>query len=104
MKLLLDKIKLFFHKDNLAFGVLLALCLSIGIYAAFSAAAYFFPETFTSHYLRQEVILMISVFINLLPFRTYMVGLKFEKTGRGILVAIFVLMILVFVLIKGNKI
>jgi hypothetical protein len=96
-------VKQFLYKDNLAFGVLLSLILSILVYAMLSAAAFYFPETFSSRFLRKQVLIIISIFVNLFPFRMYMAGLKFEKTGRGILAAIFVMMILYFVFIHGNQ-
>ncbi len=95
-------IKQFFHKDNLAFGIVLALLLSILTYTVLSVAAFIFPETFSSHYLRKQVLLLISVFVNLFPFRIYMVSLKFEKTGRGILAAVFVLMVMYFVFLNAE--
>jgi hypothetical protein len=96
-------VKQIFHKDNLAFGVLISLLLSIFVYAMLSAAAFYFPETFSSRFLRKQVLIIISIFVNLFPFRIYMAGLKLEKTGRGILVAIFAMMILYFVFVHGDQ-
>ena len=89
----------FLRKDNLGFGLLLALLLSISTYALFSLAGMLFPDAFSSRFLRKQVIVMLSVFINLLPFRFYMASLKLEKTGRGILAAMFLLMILYFLFV-----
>ena len=100
---LMSKFKQLIHKDDFAFGVLLALLLSIVVYLLFASASFFFPETFGSRYLRKQAIVLISVFINLLPFRAYLVSLKFEKTGRGILAAMFGLMILYFIFVHGNE-
>jgi hypothetical protein len=96
-------IRRFLYNDNMAFGVLLALLTSIITFALLYLASYFFPETFSSRFLRKQVFVLISIFINLLPFRTYMVSLKFEKTGRGILVSMFALMILYFVFVHANE-
>ncbi|HHN48413.1 MAG TPA: hypothetical protein ENN08_05715 [Bacteroidales bacterium] len=98
----MNKIKQFFRKDNLAFGIVLALLMSILTYSVLSVAALIFPETFSSHYLRKQVLLLISVFVNLFSFRMYMVSLKFEKTGRGILAAVFVLMVMYFVFLNAE--
>jgi hypothetical protein len=98
----MNKPKHFFYKDNLAFGVVLAMLLSIATYASLSASALLFPETFSSHYLRKQVILLVSIFVNLFPLRIYMVSLKLEKTGRGMLAAVFILMIMYFVFVNGG--
>lgn len=96
-------IKQIFYKDNLAFGILLSLLLSILVYAMLSVVAFYFPEIFSSRFLRKQVLIIISIFVNLFPFRMYMAGLKFEKTGRGILAAIFVMMILYFIFLHGDQ-
>jgi hypothetical protein len=93
----------FFRKDNHAFGILIALVVSIAMYSLLGVFAYFFPETFSSRFLSKQVIVMISIFVNVFPFRVYMVGLKLERTGRGILAAMFVLMILYFIFVHTEQ-
>ena len=41
-------------------------------------------------------ILLISVFINLIPIRYYLVNLKFDHTGRGLILITFVLVLFYF--------
>jgi hypothetical protein len=93
----------FLRKDNLAFGMVLALVLSITIYAFLGGLAQIFQEAFSSHYLRKQVLAMISIFANLFPFRYYMLRLKLDKTGRGILAAMFVMTILYFIFVHGQQ-
>lgn len=95
----MERIKFFFRKDNFAFGVLIALTLSLITYAILHLLSVIFPEAFSNKFLRQQVLVIISIFVNLFPFRTYMAGLKFDKTGRGILATMFVLTILYFIFI-----
>ena len=41
-------------------------------------------------------ILLISIFINLLPIRYYFVNLKFDLTGRGLILITFTLLLFYF--------
>jgi hypothetical protein len=50
--------------------------------------------------IRQKTMLLLSIFINLIPIRFYFVNLKMDKTGRGILLVTFALMVLFFSLIR----
>lgn len=84
-------------KDNPGFGALLALMVSSVVYAFFYLASLMLPELFESRFLRKEAVVLVSIFINLLPFRFYMLSLKLEKTGRGMLISMFLMMILYFV-------
>ncbi len=92
----MEKIRYFLQKDNYVFGAALALTITIVVFAALFVLATLFPETFTNRFLRTQVLALISIFVNLLPFRIYMSTLKFDKTGRGILAAMFILTILYF--------
>lgn len=40
---------------------------------------------------------VISIFTNVLPFRYYMINLKFDYTGRGILLVTFIMGIAYFI-------
>lgn len=95
----MNKIKNFLIKDNHAFGIVLALALSAAVYFGLMQMSAWFPETFTHRFLRRQVIFLLSIFVNLFPFRTYLVSLKLEKTGRGILAAMFVLTVLYFIFV-----
>lgn len=50
--------------------------------------------------IRRNTMFLLSIFINLLPIRIYFVSLKMDKTGRGILLITFALMLLFFMLIS----
>jgi len=99
----MSNVKEYLRKDNLAFGLLLALVISAALCASLWGISQIFPEAFSSRYLRKQTLVMISIFANLFPFRFYMLKLKLEKTGRGILAAMFVLTILYFVFVHGQQ-
>jgi uncharacterized membrane protein YozB (DUF420 family) len=92
-----------FKKDSIYFGILISILTSVILYSVFILAAGFFPEAFSIRVLRKESLALISIFVNLLTFRYYMINLKLEKTGKGILLAVFVLMIMFFVLIHNGS-
>jgi len=47
-------------------------------------------------YLDLKTHVLVSLFGNLLPIRYYFVNLKFDKTGRGVLLVTFVLILIFF--------
>ena len=49
--------------------------------------------------LRPRVPALVAIVANLVPFRYYMVNKKFDRTGRGLLLATFLFVILVFSLL-----
>jgi len=51
-------------------------------------------------YLDLQTHVLVSLFGNLFPIRYYFVNLKFDKTGRGVLLVTFVL-VLIFFGLKG---
>ena len=50
----------------------------------------------TNLWLDMETQVLVSIFINLIPIRYYFVNLKFEKTGGGVLVVTFTVVMLFF--------
>lgn len=99
----MQAVKKFLKKDNLAFGMVLALLISGLLYSCLTLFSVWFPETFSHRFLRRQVIFLLSIFVNLFPFRTYMVSLKHEKTGRGMLAAMFVLTVMYFIFVHGTE-
>ena len=49
-----------------------------------------------------STMVLISIFVNLFSLRYYLVNLKYDKTGRGILMVTFVLAIVFFVTLFRN--
>ena len=92
-----------FKKDSIYFGVLISILSSALVYSVLILASRMFPEAFSIRVLRKEALALVSIFINLLTFRYYMINLKLERTGKGVLIAVFVLMILFFVLIHNGS-
>jgi hypothetical protein len=88
-----------FNRDNYLFGILLGIILPALFYAALLLLDYLVVLSFDAHMMRkQEYLLLLGITINLFPIKYYFANLKYDKTGRGVLVMTFVETILFFVL------
>ena len=80
-------------KDNWILGIALGIVVPAIIYGL----VYFIirqwgtiDETLNLYFLKQSTMQLMGIFVNMFTFRYYMVNLKYDKTGRGILLATFV--------------
>ena len=86
-----------YKKDSHIFGGLIGLILPVLVYFLLVLIAFGVKSIFgleTSSYL--GAMRLASIAVNLLLMRYYFVKLKFELTGRGILLATFVYVIVYF--------
>lgn len=85
-------------KDNYILGSLIGVFLPLAIFSLIYAVNYSLIILGVVHYyLNLQTLVLISLALNLLPFRYYMVSLKYDKTGRGILLFTFIFIMLFFV-------
>ncbi len=80
-------------KDNWALGIAMGVLLPLVIYGLifFFVSRYGVVDEIRGIYMmKQSTMQLIGIFSNLFTFRYYMVNLKFDKTGRGILLATFI--------------
>ncbi len=89
-----------FKKDSWTLGVLMGIILPLVIYtlALVTLSRYGYVDNFV-YTIRPKVPALLAAFSNLLPFRYYMVNKKFDRTGRGLLLVTFLLVILIFSLL-----
>lgn len=88
------------NRDSIGFGVVIGIVLPAIIYGILYLINLFLVSAFSeAMMIRHETQILISIFTNLLPVRIYFVNLKYDKTGRGILLVTFLMMILYFSLI-----
>jgi hypothetical protein len=81
-----------FKKDNWILGVSLGIIVPLVVYGIiFSAVKYWgtIDETLNIYIIKASTMHLAGIFVNMFTFRYYMVNLKFDKTGRGILLATF---------------
>lgn len=91
----------FFKRDDYAFGVFLGLILPVIFFLLLYAMDLAVVALFNSHMLKkQEYLLLLSIAINLFSVKYYFVNLKYDKTGRGVLVITFAMTLVYFLFIS----
>lgn len=79
-------LKKYLVRDHIAFGLLVGIITPLLMYGVFQLInVVTATETRPNGLFRFRTVYVLSVFTNLLPFRYYMVKLKMDYTGRGIL-------------------
>ncbi|MDZ4204745.1 MAG: hypothetical protein U1C46_07985 [Bacteroidales bacterium] len=86
-----------FQHDSYLLGISVAILTTTILLLILMGIRMLLPDFFNSHYLRKQVLILVSIFINLFAFRYFMLSKKFDRTGRGILLAVFVMTISYFV-------
>lgn len=85
-------------KDNIILGILIGVVMPAAFFGILSIIK-IFVETGTAWTRPFETnrMMILALAINVIPIRLYFVNYKFEKTGRGVLLATFLLMVAYFV-------
>ena len=90
-----------FLRDNYYLGILLGILLPVVFYFLLLLMDMLVVATLDSHMLRkQEYLILLSITINLFSIKYYFVNLKYDKTGRGVLLITFVQTLVYFLLIS----
>ena len=81
-----------FKKDSLLTGIIIGVVVTVGGYALLhflniGASRYFFDK---APVFKESIIQVISIFLNVFPFRYYMLTAEKDYTGRGILMVTFI--------------
>jgi hypothetical protein len=88
-------------KDNLVFGTLIGVVLPAAFFGLLKLISVFLePGTTWSLPFESDRIYLFSLIVNVIPIRLYFVNYKFEKTGRGVLLSTFLLMVIIFLFIR----
>ena len=88
-------------RDNIAFGALIGLVLPAIFYGLLSLVALFLETgTAWTRPFEPDNMLIFALVINVIPIRLYFVNYKFDKTGRGVLLVTFLLMVVYFAYIR----
>ena len=84
-------------RDNWLVGLLIGIALPILFFAVLFALDLLLIKLVGTHLTeRFDYIFLLSATANLFPIRHYLVNLKFEKTGMGILIATIAEIIIYF--------
>jgi hypothetical protein len=90
-----------FKKDSVWLGVAIGVMAPAIFYGLLVLVNFLIAEMYSeSLTIQQRTMLLLSVFVNLIPIRIYFVNFKMDKTGRGILLVTFALMILFFSMVR----
>ena len=85
------------RQDSLITGMILGLVLPLILFIILWAIIVFIGKTIGVHHLVSlDKLILLSLVINLITMRYYLLKLKYDKTGRGILVVTFILGIAFF--------
>lgn len=88
-------------KDNIGFGILVGLVLPAIAFGLLSLAAFFIETgTLWTRPLEKPYMAILALAVNVIPLRLYFVTWKFDKTGRGILLTTFILMLAYFLITR----
>jgi hypothetical protein len=90
-----------FRRDSIWFGLLIGTILP----GLFYLLLHFIGRFIESEHLlfrpfQGNKLMLISLVINLVTIRIYFVNLKMDKTGRGVLIATFALIMIFFIFFK----
>jgi hypothetical protein len=85
-------------KDNIAFGVMIGLVLPVMVYGLLWFVSLLVKaEGVWARPFQPENMMLLSVILNLIPMRIYLVRYKLDKTGRGLLLITFLLVVAYFI-------
>ncbi len=79
-------------KNSMVFGIILGLVIPVIAFGLFYGVNILIAKFFTHgrSIFTLATLVVISIFVNVLAFRYYMLKLKMDLTGRGILLATFI--------------
>jgi len=88
-------------KDHYIFGVVIGIIIPIVLFGIiYLLNVLLVSIDVAKFYLDRQTHVLVSLFGNLFPIRYYFVTLKFDKTGRGVLLVTFILVLIFFGLNK----
>ncbi len=79
-------------KDNWILGIALGILLPLVVYGIIFFAMHKWgriDSTLSLYFIKESTMQLAGIFANMFIFRYYMVNLKYDKTGRGILMSTF---------------
>ncbi len=85
------------NKDRWVLGIVIGILLPMMMYGIVLMILIPHGNVENLIYLdRPKVPALVAIFSNLLPFRYYMVNKKYDRTGRGVLLVTFIMVLLFF--------
>ena len=81
------------RKDSIILGIVLGIILPLVSFGVLYVVSTLLSPPNKEYLIKLSTITLVSVFSNLFTLRYYLLKLKFDKTGRGILLVTFALAI-----------
>jgi len=96
-------IKNWLHNDRISLGVILGLFVPIPAGILFALILRLIQNNlFVLNGVRDADMLLLGMSLNLIIMRFYLVKLKFEKTGKALLVVTVFMIVLFFIFLKNS--
>jgi hypothetical protein len=98
------QLKNWLHSDKYSLGIVLGLVIPLPVYFV-SIALLSLIQTYlyTFEKVRQTDLLLLGIAVNLIVMRHYIVKLKFEKTGKALLILNVILILLFFIFLQNSN-
>lgn len=85
--------------DSWALGIAMGIILPLVVYGLVLLVLRQWGTIAPGHYvIKPSTHMLVAIFSNLFTFRYYMVNLRYDRTGRGILLVTFILAAIFFLL------
>jgi hypothetical protein len=85
-----------FRRDSMWLGLILGGILPVILFGILYLISVVFAPEGKDYLIKLPTVILISIFPNLFTLRYYLVKLKYDRTGRGILLVTFVFAIVYF--------
>ena len=83
--------------DNYTFGVGIGILFPVAFFGVIWLINYLlFQIEVAKYYMELQTHVLVGLAANMIPIRYYFVNLKFDKTGRGVLIVTFALILIFF--------
>jgi len=93
------KVITYLKSDSLLLGIIVGIVFPGIIYGILHLLNVSFPNPATKYtFLKESTIQILGIAVNALTLRFYLIKLKADKTGRGIMLVTFIMAILFFAL------
>ncbi|MBP7103092.1 MAG: hypothetical protein KBA86_07570 [Bacteroidales bacterium] len=85
------------RRDSMGLGIIIGILFPGILFGILFLLSTFFAPEGKDYLIKLPTLILVSVFPNLFTIRYYLVKLKYDRTGRGILLTTFIFAILYFI-------
>lgn len=85
------------RRDSMWLGIIIGILFPGILFGILFTLSTFFAPEGKNYLIKLTTLILVSIFPNLFTLRYYLVKLKYDRTGRGILLITFIFAILYFI-------